>query len=215
MAQERLRESILSLGLEPNLFPAGADLVKFRDVLQFARDNCSGQSFVWCNSDVMLTADPYALDDGRHVRGFHRRELPSEVLCGGVDMYLIPTWFWDEVLLRNVPDLWCGATHVDWWLTRAAVLNDRYTAHLGFIDHLSHATSKASKERRNPYYRRNVAQYNKWAWHHGAATMESRIGLPFVGGSFSPITDYWRRVTRRKFLDAAGRAADNRNSNKV
>jgi len=37
---------------------------------------------VWCNSDVVLTADPFSLDDGKTVRGFHRREIPAGFLQG-------------------------------------------------------------------------------------------------------------------------------------
>ncbi len=196
-AQERLRESIVAMGLEPLLFPAGPGMVKFADVLGFARRQSSGVSFVWCNSDVTLTRDPFALEDGRTVRGFHRREVPSGEVCGGVDMYLIPNSFWDEVLSKDLPDLWCGATHVDWWLTRAAVLAGLYTSHFGYIDHVSHPESQASKAGANPLYRHNVAEYNKWARRNRAAVFERRIRLPIVGESLSPFTDLLRLIGKR------------------
>jgi len=191
-AQLRLRDSVLSLGLEPNLFPAGPGLVKFADVLSFARERNRGSSFVWCNSDVTLTADPYALDGGRTVRGFHRREVPSGEFCGGLDMYLIPNSLWDDVLSRDIPDLWCGATHIDWWLTRASVLAGHYTSHFGFIDHATHPESRASKSWNNPHYRHNISQYNKWARRNGAGLFEQRIRLPVVGYSLSPLSDLIR-----------------------
>jgi hypothetical protein len=192
VAQARLRESVCGLGLTPMVFPVGPDMVKFADVLRFARSRSTGQSFVWCNSDVMLTSDPFALDDGRTVRGFHRREVPSGEYCGGVDMYLIPNSFWDDVLSKDLPDLWCGGTHVDWWLTRAAVLAGCYTSHFGFIDHVSHPTSPASKMRSDPIYRHNIREYNRWARRNGAALFEQKIHLPIVGASLSPLTDALR-----------------------
>ncbi len=195
-AQEKLRESVELLGLAPVLFPAGPRMEKFSTILSFARAHSRGGSFVWCNSDVTLTTDPFSLDDGITVRGFHRREMPSGEFCGGVDMYLIPNSFWDEVLSKDLPDLWCGATHIDWWLTRAAVLAGRYTAHFGFIDHLSHPESPASKKRENPVYQHNVREYNRWARRNGAGLVEGCVSLPGIGESVSPLTDLLQSLLR-------------------
>lgn len=197
-AQERLKESVVALGLDPVLFPAGPRMEKFPDILAFARSRSRGRSFVWCNSDVVLTADPFSLDDGRTVRGFHRREVPSGEFCGGVDMYLVPNAVWDDVLARDLPDLWCGATHIDWWLTRAAVLNSSYSAHFGFIDHNSHPESPASKMRTNPHYHHNIREYNTWARRHGAGLVESGVRLPGIGESVAPITDLLRLFLLRR-----------------
>lgn len=196
-SQKQLSESVRGLGLEAVLFPAGLKLVKFADVLRHAREKSRGRSFAWCNSDVVLTADPFSLDDGITVRGFHRREMPSGEFCGGVDMYLIPNAFWDEVLSRDVPDLWCGATHVDWWLTRAAVLAGHYTSHFGFIDHLTHPESPASKKRANPHYRHNIREYNAWARRNRAGLVERGVSLPGLGESVTPVTDLLRFVLRK------------------
>lgn|GEM_PF-1570935 len=197
-AQGQLQESVRMIGLEPFVFPAGPSLVKFTDVLRFARKHASGNSFVWCNSDVTLTANPYDLDDGLTVRGFHRREVPSGEICGGVDMYLIPNSFWDEVLSRDLPDLWCGATHIDWWLTRASALAGRYTPHTGYIDHITHPESPASKSVSSSFYRHNIREYNRWARRNGAGLHETKISLPIIGKSFSPITDYLRWIFSSK-----------------
>ena len=197
-AQARLQESIRTIGLDPFLFYAGPTLVKFADVLRFAREHSSGNSFVWCNSDVALTANPYDLDDGLTVRGFHRREIPSGEFCGGVDMYLIPNSFWDEVLSRDIPDLWCGATHIDWWLTRASMLTGHYASHFGFIDHVSHSESPASKSGSSSFYRHNIREYNRWARRNGCGLYETKISLPFIGKSTSPITDYLRWISSSK-----------------
>jgi hypothetical protein len=188
-AQEELRQSVVDLGLEPVLFPAGPALVKFRDILQFGRDRCTGASFVWSNSDVILRRNPFETDDSARVHGFHRTEIPSGQICGGVDMYLIPCGAWDGWLGSAAPDLWCGATHVDWWLTNAAALKGLYRAHRGFIDHVSHETTGPSKARRDPHYRHNVRTYNAWARRVGAAEHRERLCLPLVGESQTPLSD--------------------------
>ena len=198
VAQEKLLESIHTLGLEPVLYPAGPEMVRFVDILRFARERAKGGSFVWCNSDVTLVRNPYdvlqAGDDGETVHGFHRTEIPSGEICGGVDMYLIPCRAWDEWLGVNPPDLWCGATHIDWWLTRAAALRGCYQSHFGYIDHLTHPESPASKGG-NALYRHNIREYNKWARLSCAGRFEKRVSLPLVGESLSPISDLIKKVS--------------------
>ena len=196
-AQVLLKESVLALGLKPVCFECGPAMVKFADVLRFAREHAKGDSFVWCNSDVILTRDPYETNDLTKVHGFHRREIPGGEICGGEDMYLIPNGIWDDLLSKDIPDLWCGATHIDWWLTNAACLGRCYESHTGFIDHISHETSGASKRKTNKFYRHNIRQYNKWASKQGATVFLERIELPIVGESLSPLTDLWRRSAKR------------------
>lgn len=197
MAQKRLLESVEALGLEPAPFPAGPDMVKFGEVLRYARRESVGTSFVWCNSDLLLTKNPFLLANRGKVLGFQRRELPSGEICGGVDMYLIPNLIWDNYLVRDIPDLWCGGTHVDWWLTRAAALIGAYESHRGFIDHPSHTESGASKRASDPHFRHNVREYNAWALRNGAGVLELPTRLPLIGASMSPITDYLTWAKRR------------------
>ena len=175
-------------------------MVKFADILRHARRDSVGTSFVWCHSDVSLTQDPFTLADRGKVQGFHRREVPSGELCGGVDMYLIPNAIWDNYLARDIPDLWCGGTHVDWWLTRAAALIGGYESHSGFIDHPSHPESGASKRASDPHFRHNVREYNAWARRNGAGVLELPARLPLIGASMSPIRDYlaWARERLRR-----------------
>jgi hypothetical protein len=196
-AQQTLLESIQSLGLEPSLFPAGPEMIKFGDILRHAREQSVGTCFAWCHSDVLLTKDPFLLADRGKVIGFHRRELPSGEICPGVDMYLIPNLIWDNYLSHDIPDLWCGGTHVDWWLTRAAALIGAYESHSGFIDHRSHPESGASKRANDAYFRHNVREYNAWAVRNGAGLLELPARLPLIGASMSPITDYLTWVRTR------------------
>ncbi len=197
IAQEKLRESVVAQGLEPLLYPAGPKMVKFTDILRFAREQAKGGSFVWCNSDVTLSRNPYEVEDGSSVHGFHRMELPSGAICGGVDMYLIPCKAWDDFLGVDPPDLWCGATHIDWWLTRAPALRGCYRSHFGYIDHLTHPESQASKGG-NDLYRHNIIAYNRWARSSGAGLFEEKIRLPLVGESLSPISDLIRMLVPAK-----------------
>ena len=200
LAQQRLLDSIRSLRLEASLFPAGPTMIKFGDILRHARRESVGTSFVWCHSDLVLTKDPFLLADHGKVVGFHRREVPSGEICEGVDMYLIPNLIWDNYLARDIPDLWCGGTHVDWWLTRAASLIGAYEAQIGFIDHPSHPESGASKRDSDPHFRHNVREYNAWATRNGAGALELPARLPLIGASMSPITDYlsWARSRLRR-----------------
>ena len=193
IAQENLLQSVVNLELEPLLYPAGSKMVKFTDILSFARTNTEGTSFVWCNSDVNLLRNPFEVDNGKNVHGFHRAEVPSGAICRGVDMYLIPCKAWDDYLGVNPPDLWCGATHVDWWLSRSPALRGSYQSHFGYIDHLTHSESPASKGG-NELYRHNIREYNRWAHRNGAGLFEELIDLPIVGRSLSPITDLLKRL---------------------
>ena len=197
-AQAHLRESVLRLGLEPVLFPAGPSLVKFREILQFARDRANAESFVWCNSDVTLRRNPFEIDDGRHVQGFHRTEIPSGSICGGVDMYLIPCRLWDDWIRDDSPDMWCGATHIDWWLSRTAQKKGIYRAHEGFIDHLTHPTSDSSKLSTDPYYQHNIQAYNEWAEKCGEKLFRPEEPSPVWQRFFQGIA--WRARWKAKGL---------------
>lgn len=172
-AQAILEESISAFGLTPFRFEVGADLVLFGDLLKSARAHCSGDGFVWCNSDVILTRSPYDISDSRRVYGFHRREVPSGEICGGVDMYYIPVKWWDEYLSRDVPKLYLGASYVDWWLSRAMAGKGAYKNLTGYIDHVTHPRSGAAADDANPYYQKNFRAYNAWAKRNGAELIEA------------------------------------------
>lgn len=198
LAQQALVDSLKAFDIEPVLYPVGRDLVKFGDILRFAREHHSGDCFIWANSDVTLVRDPFVALDRTVVHGFHRTERPSGEICYGVDMYMIPNDLWDETISRDIPDMYCGATHIDWWLTRAANLAARYETNTGYIDHLSHPPSGASKGSADKHYRHNVREYNAWARRNGAGLYEEHVALPVIGASLSPITDYLKRLTGRR-----------------
>lgn len=166
-AQSALDESVRRLGLDALPFPAGRKLVLFGDVLSGAREACAGKAFVWCNSDLILTRDPFDVPDPGKVYGFHRREIPSGRVAYGVDMYYLPVNWWDSVLCRDIPRLYLGASFVDWWISRAMQKAGVYENLTGYIDHVTHPTSSAASSDANTYYQRNFCAYNRWARRNG------------------------------------------------
>ena len=111
----------------------------------------------------------------------------------GWTWHLIPKSIWDGYLSRDIPISGAGASHVDWWLTRASALIGADESHNGFIDHPSHPESGASKRATNPHFRHNACwAYNAWAKRNGAGVLELPARLPLIGASMSPITDYLR-----------------------
>lgn len=166
-AQARLEESIGSFGLDPVRHRAGRNLILFGELLANARRLATGDAFVWCNSDVVLTKNPFDVPNPSQVYGFHRREVPSGEICGGVDMYYIPVKWWDEYLSIDIPRLYLGASYVDWWISRAMQKVEAYENLTGYIDHVTHPQSEAAGSDANPYYQKNFRAYNAWAKRNG------------------------------------------------
>lgn len=196
-AQKLLVESILNLGLTPLPYPAGRKLVPLGEVLSEARSKCSGEAFVWCNSDVILVRNPYDVPDPDKVFGFHRRELPSGRLTKGVDMYYIPVEWWDDYLAKDIPHLFVGASYVDWWISRAMEKADRYGNLEGYIDHPSHGKSSAAGSGADPYYQSNFRAYNRWAKRNGLETIPApRFLIPRVGHAWG-VRDALRKLAAK------------------
>lgn len=167
LAQIAMESSIRGLGLEPFRYPGSRKLDYFKDVLAAARCASDGDAFVWCNSDLVLTENPYNVPDKRKVYGFHRREIPSHDYNSGVDMYYIPVKWWDDYLSKDIPKLFLGASYVDWWISRAMQKAGAYENLLGYIDHVTHPQSEAAGSDANPYYQANFRSYNAWAKRNG------------------------------------------------
>ena len=181
-AQIRLRDSIERFGLDPFPVRGGARLDLLGDVCRAVRRVATGGAFVWCNSDVVLTRNPFNVPDDGKVYGFHRREVPSGEICHGVDMYYIPVECWDRWLSKDVPDLHIGASYVDWWISRAMQKVGAYENLTGYIDHHSHPQSRAAADDASPYYQRNFRAFNDWARRNGLDTIPApRFLIPGVG----------------------------------
>ncbi|MDX2079827.1 MAG: hypothetical protein SFU53_03515 [Terrimicrobiaceae bacterium] len=196
-AQERLRASIAAFGLDALPFPAGRSLVRFEDVLWSARRVAAGDAFVWCNSDVSLTRDPFDVPDRGRVYGFFRREVPSGEITRGVDMYYIPVKWWDDYLSKDIPKLWLGASYVDWWISRAMQKAGAYEDLIGYIDHITHPRSAASGSDRDRFYQNNFRSFNRWARRNGLDTIPAPPYLiPGIGHVWG-VRDLIRRLVQK------------------
>ena len=193
-AQACLEESISSCGLTPLRYPAGRNLIPIGNVLVEARRQTKGSAFVWCNSDVVLTKNPFEVPNPQQVYGFYRREVPSGEICGGVDMYHIPVKWWDDYLSKDIPKLHLGASYVDWWISRAMQKEGAYENLIGYIDHESHPQSEAAGSDANPFYQRNFRAYNAWAKRNGLERIPAPPHLlPGVGHVWGA-RDAWRKI---------------------
>ncbi len=176
-AQVRLEESVLAHGLQPLRFTVGRALVPLGDVLKRARACSEGSAFVWCNSDLIVTKNPFDVPDPDKVCGFIRRELPSNEFNCGVDMYYIPLRWWDDYLSMDIPQLYLGAAYVDWWVSRAMQKVQAYENLKGYIDHITHPQSADAGSDASPYYQKNFRSYNRWAKRNG---LEPISAPPFL-----------------------------------
>ena len=162
----KLYNSIRSFDINAWLPTYSRKYIQFIDILNEARLTTEHSFFVWCHTDVILTKDPFeGLPEGVNY-GFHRIERPSGEVCQGIDMYRIDNDLWDNVLTKDVPDLYLGGTHIDWWLSRACLKYGKYENLTGYIDHPSHErtpTSAGSDERG----KHNIREYEAWADRHG------------------------------------------------
>ncbi len=180
-AQEQLEESIAHFSLDPLPYPAGRKLVPIGHLLSKARESTTGRAFVWCNSDVTLTRNPFEVPNPNQVYGFHRREIPSGEICLGVDMFYIPISIWDTILSKDIPQLFLGASYVDWWIPRLMESLGTYENLTGYLDHLSHPLSSASANESNHYYQCNFNAYNRWAKRHALSTIPRPPVIPWLG----------------------------------
>lgn len=195
VAQKNLFKSIKAHGLQPLPFSAGKKLTIFGDVLTRARAKTRGKAFVWCNSDVILTRNPYDVPNPDQVYGFYRRETPSGEFTRGVDMYYIPTRIWDEIISRDIPPLYLGASYVDRWISRLMEAQGAYQNLEGYIDHPSHPRSGAATSDTNVYYQKNFRAYNAWAQRNNLSPIDAPPYLiPYIGHVWG-IRDIFRKLT--------------------
>ena len=195
-AQAQLEKSIAVLAIDPLPYPAGAKLVLIGDLLTQARKTATGKGFVWCNSDLTLTRNPFEVPNPNQVYGFHRREIPSGEICHGVDMLYIPVSVWDTILSKDIPKLFLGASFVDWWIPRLMQHLGAYENLTGYIDHVSHPLSSASAQERNRYYQSNFNAYNHWARRHQLAAIPMPPVVPFLGHVWG-VRDALKKIKNR------------------
>jgi len=196
-AQLLLEQSCLKFGLQPLRYGAGRDLIPIGNVLERTRKQTAGPAFVWCNSDVVLTRNPFDVPDSKKVYGFYRKEVPTGEITQGVDMYYIPVKWWDDYLSKDIPKIYLGASYVDWWISRAMEKVDAYENLIGYIDHFTHPQSPAAGSDSNPYYQKNFRAYNSWAKRNGLSSIYAPPYLiPKVGHVWG-VRDLFRRLREK------------------
>jgi hypothetical protein len=168
VAQGMMMRSVLGLGLEPVIFE-GFPRPLLSEMLTKTRAISTAPAFLWVNSDcvfspVLVRSTLDRMIEADCVWGFRRVESDGSGICGGVDAYLFPMHLWDSIYADDVPKMYVGGTHVDWWLTRAAQKAERYREAVMLI-HESHARSETSKGT-DVSGQQNLINYNSWADRH-------------------------------------------------
>jgi len=139
---------------------------KMDDLIQYGVTNCKEKGhewLVWINSDCEIVKDfrPY-LKKGR-CHGFHRTEIPSKKYCAGLDMFAIHESLWDG-LTEDMPDMYVGATHIDWWLARYFQKKNLLDVGYNFLYHNEHKQSKeGSQFSRGEISQHNINNFIEWA----------------------------------------------------
>lgn len=152
--------------IRPIIIP-GQPRPRFNEMLATARMGSSWEWFGWINSDCQLLLNPAIIlpqNKSLDVIGLRRIELGTGDKCGGVDGYFIKKEFYDKHLADG-PSLWVGATHIDWWITRASQKFGKYAEGF-FLAHISHEKTKASAGV-DEVGQENLRAYNEWADRNG------------------------------------------------
>lgn len=168
-AQQNLLRSCLEFNLNP-IFYSNNNIneprPKFGDMLWYARQICSktNSRYIWfINSDCSLNKDPRSYITENICYGIHRTEIPSMKYCEGVDMYVIPVDLYDKHLSEGYPDMYVGATHIDWWISQFFEHLNKYKAIKdNVIFHTSHTVTPQSGCFGNNIHDHNVSEFFKW-----------------------------------------------------
>jgi hypothetical protein len=119
--------------------------------------------FGWINGDCQLLYNPEQLiaNNQFDVYGLKRLEMYIGEKCQGVDGYIISCHFWENVLSKDIPKMYVGGTHVDWWLTRATQKYGIYKESY-LLSHLPHDRTLTSLGV-DTFGVNNLTEYNDWA----------------------------------------------------
>ena len=134
----------------------------FFDEMLLEASKGDGEWFGWINGDCQLLTKPSQLDlSDVDVYGLRRIELGVGDKCGGVDGCIIRRSFWDNHLSKDMPHMYIGGTHIDWWLTRSTQKFGRYAE--GFwLAHMPHERTQTSCGT-DECGLHNVREYEAWA----------------------------------------------------
>lgn len=138
------------------------------DMLLKARELAGEEAFfAWINSDCLPMVDFDIAARPGYVTGFKRIESVDGSVCGGVDAYVIACEVWDRLYKPDLPQMYVGGTHVDWWLTRLAQKHKVYQEQVG-LWHESHEKS-ATSWGRDQWGEHNLKEYGAWAERNGVS----------------------------------------------
>lgn len=165
-AQRAMLQSLIAYHLDP-VIVNGTPRPLLNEMLRLARSlSLPSGAFVWVNSDCSFVRTLPQVQPGE-VIGLHRIEDDGSV-CLGVDAYVISCAAWDKFYAPDLPSMYCGGTHVDWWLTRNAQKHGIYSAQVG-LRHPSHGKSQASAGL-DEYGRHNLLHFDAWAKRNAVST---------------------------------------------
>lgn len=171
-AQTRMVETVFRMGHRLAIFEGeGARRPLLSEMLKATRALTGrDQHFGWINSDCIPLPSFHAAEAqaGFGVCGIHRIEAGTKQICGGVDAYVFNVGAWDKYYAPDIPEMFVGATMVDWWLTRLAQKYRIYRSFNGLI-HLSHPRTPASRGE-DAFGQANIRAFTAWAIRHNIET---------------------------------------------
>ena len=140
---------------------------KFNELIRYGVETCQTDWLVWCNSDCEIVKDiREEFEDGMAI-GFHRTEIPSEKHCNGIDMFAIHKDLWED-LLKDMPDMYVGGTHVDWWLARHFQNIEKLKLSCNCLYHESHGQTGAGDQYSgDEISKHNIDNFIAWAKRNG------------------------------------------------
>lgn len=165
IAQTNALRALTQFGCNPIIFN-GRPRPFLGDMLKAARGLAGkAPSFGWINSDCEIQLNPYFIGDKERVVGLRRVETADSSICGGVDGYIFPCELWDAVYAPDIPKMYVGGTHVDWWITRMAQKIGAYREYVALL-HRSHHRIETSAGL-SPEGQHNIREFNAWADRNG------------------------------------------------
>lgn len=158
---------IITFGHEPVIFTDNDDRQFLSNMLTETSKLESSGFFAWLNNDCVPLIDFSLLATKNSVVGLKRIESNGEI-CGGVDGYIFDINIWNDYYLEDIPKLYIGATHIDWWVTRLAQKHNFYKEISGLF-HVSHPKTESSLGI-DKYGVHNINEYIAWAKRHNIST---------------------------------------------
>ena len=139
---------------------------KMNELISYAVANCREKDvdwLVWVNSDCEIVKNiEDAFVDGLCI-AFYRTEKPDNKYCQGIDMFAIHKSLWDD-LIKDMPDMYVGATHIDWWLARYFQKKKKMREVYDYLLHYSHEkTKEAHAFSGDEISQHNIDNFIDWA----------------------------------------------------